>query len=698
MILCIAEKPSVARDIAKVLGANTSKQGYMEGGGYIVSWTYGHLCTLKEPHDYGAHLKSWDTYLLPIIPEKFGIKLIDSPSVKKQFEVLCTLIQNATEVVNCGDAGQEGELIQRWVLQKARCKVPIKRLWISSLTKEAIKKGFENLQDSEKYDALYQAGQARAIGDWLLGINATRLYTKKFGQGKSLLSIGRVQTPTLAMIVERYKEIQAFDSTIYFELKTLYRGVEFLAQIERLTSKEKAEKGKEYLRQKPLEIVDFERKPTLEHAPRLFDLTSLQVEANRRWGYSAEKTLKLIQSLYEKKHTTYPRVDTTYLPEAMYEQMPELLASLTPYRKWVEGLPEGPLAKSPQVFDDKKVTDHHAIIPTNQLPSSSLGTEEKLVYDLVVRRLIAVFYPPSKISVTTALARVGTIDFKATGRETLELGWRVVYSQDNKPTKSDEESKEKQLPQMQKAEHGSHEPFIHQGKTSPPKYFTEASLLRSMETAGKLVEDEALREAMKASGIGRPSTRANIIETLFKRGYIERKKKNILPTATGIALVDTIENELLKSPELTGAWEFKLREIEKGNYRPEQFRKELSGMVSELVREVLSKKATVIQLPVDPKALASEEKPKEKHQASPPLCPRCKVALREGKTALGCPNYQTCGFKIDFVQWGKKLSLTQLYQLVDKGKTGRLKGFDGTFEGKTQGVVVLSDSGDTTLK
>jgi DNA topoisomerase-3 len=586
MIVCIAEKPSVAKDLAEILGAKTRRDGFYEGNGYQVTWTFGHLCTLKEPHDYNEKWKSWRLESLPIIPESFGIKVIEDNGVKKQFLVIENLVKSAETVVNCGDAGQEGELIQRWVLQKANCKAPVKRLWISSLTEEAIRKGFKELKEAKNYDRLYAAGSARAIGDWLLGINATRLFSTKFGKGTTVLSIGRVQTPTLALIVQRQKEINAFKQEEYWELKTIYRETEFTCQINRLKSSDKAQKGLEYLLNKPFEITSFEQKEGKEGNPRLFDLTGLQVEANKKKGYSAEETLKHVQSLYEKKLVTYPRVDTTYLSEDLHPKIPGILSNLEDYAAFVNPLIQKSIPKSKQIFDDKKVSDHHAIIPTGVKPGA-WSMDEKIIYDMICRRFIAVFYPECKVSNTTVLGKVDELIFKATGKQILEPGWRVLYQNDKKEEEDKKTDEEKTLPLFVEGESGPHEPFIHQGKTTPPKPYTEATLLRAMETAGKLVEDEEMRDMLKLNGIGRPSTRANIIETLFKRRYIEKKKKNILATDTGINLIDTIQNDLLKSVELTGQWERKLRLIEKGEYDMQTFKAELIALVRELTDEVI---------------------------------------------------------------------------------------------------------------
>ena len=679
MKVCIAEKPSVARDIAKIIGATQAKDGYMEGNGYQVTWTFGHLCTLKEPHDYTEKWKAWRLEDLPMIPSSFGVKVMEQASIQKQFNTIQKLVQGAEEVINCGDAGQEGELIQRWVLLKAKCTVPIKRLWISSLTEEAIREGFQKLKESSQYDNLYAAGSARAIGDWMLGMNATRLFTKKFGQGKAVFSIGRVQTPTLAMIVYRQKEIDAFKSADYWELKTIYRDTEFNATIDRLYSQEKADKGLEYLKQNEFEVTSFEQKEGKEGNPRLFDLTALQVEANRKQGYSADETLKLIQNLYEKKLVTYPRVDTTYLSEDIHPKIPGILQGMKYYSRLTEPLLAKAIPKSKAVFDDKKVTDHHAIIPTGIVPSG-ITPQEQQIYDLIARRFIAVFYPECKIFTTTVIGKVGQIEFKATGKQILDPGWRVVYA-DEQVAKKDEE--EKVMPLFVEGEKGPHEPKIHQGKTSPPKAFTEATLLRAMETAGRQIEDEEMRELMKDSGIGRPSTRANIIETLFRRRYIEKNKKNLIPTQTGMDLIDTIQNDLLKSPELTGDWERKLRLIEKGEYSIDVFKQELIQMVVDLCNEVIFNTRRVIAItpekseaPVTEKVKKPREaKVKEEINIESMTCPKCKShLLKKGNSAYGCGNFSACGFKIPFELLGKKLTEKNIFELLSKGKTTKIKG------------------------
>lgn len=596
MKLCIAEKPSVARDLAEILGAKNKHDGYLEGNGYCVTWVFGHLCSLKDPEDYNANWKYWKLEDLPIIPPQFGIKLKNDQGAQKQFKIIEKLVSEAEEIINCGDAGQEGELIQRWVLIKAKCKVPVKRLWISSLTEEAIKAGFNKLKDSKDFDNLFAAGNSRAVGDWMLGINGTRLYTKKYGKNKLVLSVGRVQTPTLAMIVNRQKEINAFTTEEYWELKTIYRETEFLCQIERLKSEAKAQKGLDYLLNKPFEITSFEQKEAKEGNPRLYDLTSLQVDGNKRFGFGAEQTLNLIQSLYEKKLVTYPRVDTTYLSEDLHPKIPGILGNLKDYKRFTDLVLSKSIPKSKTIFDDKKITDHHAIIPTGIVPSG-ISQDEQKIYDLICRRFIAVFYPECKVSNTTVLGKVDNLIFKATGKQIISLGWREVYedlkedkaedSEAKESKKDSKEAEEKTLPIFVKGESGPHLPVIHKGKTSPPKYYTEATLLRAMETAGKFVEDEEMRELMKENGIGRPSTRANIIETLFKRKYIEKKKKNLVATDTGMSLIDVIKSDLLKSPELTGQWEHKLRLIEKGTYDPQTFKDELFKMVRELSDEVI---------------------------------------------------------------------------------------------------------------
>lgn len=631
MILCVAEKPSVGRDIARVLGATTSRDGYMEGNGYCVSWTFGHLCALLDPNEYNEQWKGWNMSSLPMVPERFGIKITNDKGVQKQFNTIKTLIAQAEMVINCGDAGQEGELIQRWVYQKAGCRVPVKRLWISSLTEDAIREGFQKLKDQSEYQHLYEAGLMRAIGDWLLGMNATRAYTLRFAKGvgkdRQVLSIGRVQTPTLALIVKRQQEIEHFVPRTYWELKTLYRDTLFSAQLHAeedeyaITSLEQGQKLVDSIKDLPLEITSVEKKKGMEYAPRLFDLTSLQVECNKRYGMTADDTLKVIQSLYEKHVTTYPRVDTTFLSDDIYPKVPATLRGIQDYFPQVApllplkadgGKGAGSLPKSKKVFDNSKVTDHHAIIPTGQRPDNLTDLERK-VYDMVALRFIAAFYPPCQVANTTVLACAGDISFKVTGREVLEQGWREVFAKE----KTDDEAEEqKVLPSFRKGESGPHEPQLQEKTTTPPKYYTEATLLRAMETAGKTVEDEELRDAMKENGIGRPSTRAAIIEKLFQRKYIIREKKNIKATEVGINLIHTIISPLLKSAELTGRWEQKLRAIERGDYTAKLFLDELKQMTSEVVHEIKADKSGM-------------------------RCPVCgRGTIIRGKTRYGCSRWR----------------------------------------------------------
>ena len=631
MILCIAEKPSVGRDIARVLGATTSRDGYMEGNGYCVSWTFGHLCALLDPNEYNEQWKGWNMSSLPMVPARFGIKVTDDKGVQKQFNTIKTLISQAEMVINCGDAGQEGELIQRWVYQKAGCRVPVKRLWISSLTEDAIREGFQKLKDQSEYQHLYEAGLMRAIGDWLLGMNATRAYTLRFAKGvgkdRQVLSIGRVQTPTLALIVKRQHEIEHFVPRTYWELKTLYRDTLFSAQLPAeeddyaITSLEQGQKLVDSIKDLPLEITSVEKKKGMEYAPRLFDLTSLQVECNKRYGMTADDTLKIIQSLYEKHVTTYPRVDTTFLSDDIYPKVPATLRGIQDYFPQVTpllplkadgGKGAGSLPKSKKVFDNSKVTDHHAIIPTGQRPDNLTELERK-VYNMVALRFIAAFYPPCQVATTTVLACAGDISFKVTGREILVQGWHEVFAKE----KTDDEAEEqKTLPSFRKGESGPHQPQLQEKTTTPPKYYTEATLLRAMETAGKTVEDEELRDAMKENGIGRPSTRAAIIEKLFQRKYIVRDKKNIKATEVGINLIHTIISPLLKSAELTGRWEQKLRAIERGDYTAQLFLDELKQMTAEVVREVKSDKSGM-------------------------RCPVCgRGTIIRGKTRYGCSRWR----------------------------------------------------------
>lgn len=585
MIVCIAEKPSVARDIAEVLGARNRKEGYIEGNGYQVTWTFGHLCTLKEPHEYTPSWKAWSLSSLPMIPPRFGIKLINNPGIEKQFHIIEGLMQQADEIINCGDAGQEGELIQRWVMQKAGAHCPVKRLWISSLTEEAIREGFASLKDQSEFQPLYEAGLSRAIGDWVLGMNATRLYTLKYGQNRQVLSIGRVQTPTLALIVKRQQEIENFKPEPYWELKTVYRETTFNSTKGKFSSKEEGEKFLETVKNSDFTVTDVSAKKGTEAPPRLFDLTSLQVECNKKFSYSADMTLQLIQSLYEKKVATYPRVDTTFLSDDIYPKCPNILAGLKDYAGYTAPLAGKKLLKSKKVFDNSKVTDHHAIIPTGVQPQG-LTDMEKRVFDLIARRFIAVFYPDCKFSTTTVLGEVDKVEFKATGKQILEPGWRVIFAKEQQEeTKENEE--ERVLPLFTIGESGPHTPDLTEKWTQPPKPYTEATLLRAMETAGKLVDNDELRDALKENGIGRPSTRAAIIETLFKRHYIRKERKNLIATPTGVELIQLIHEELLKSAELTGIWEKKLREIERRSYDAATFLTELKQMVTEIVYSVL---------------------------------------------------------------------------------------------------------------
>ena len=673
MIVCIAEKPSVARDIAHVLGANSSRDGYMEGNGYQVTWTFGHLCTLKEPNDYTENWKHWSLSSLPMIPARFGIKLIDDKGIHKQFAIIEKLMKEAEMIINCGDAGQEGELIQRWVIQKTQATCPIKRLWISSLTEESIKEGFNNLKDEEIYRPLYLAGLSRAIGDWILGMNATRLYTLKYGQNKQVLSVGRVQTPTLALIVNRQKEIESFVSEPYWVLSTIYRNTLFTATSGKFTSKEEGEKAFAAIEDYNFEVTDVQKKRGTEAPPRLFDLTSLQVECNKKYGYSAETTLNLIQSLYEKKFTTYPRVDTQYLSDDIYAKCPNILQGLKGYENLLQPLMGKKLIKSKKVFDNSKVTDHHAIIPTG-VPVHNLSDMEKNVYQLIAKRFIGVFYPDCKIATTTVLGVVNNIEFKANGKEILEEGWRAIYVnevQQNNDEEKKEGEEERTLPTFTKGEQGSHEPTLSQKNTTPPKLYTEATLLRAMETAGKFVEDETLRLALKENGIGRPSSRAGIIETLFKRNYIRRERKNILATPTGVQLIDTIHEELLKSAELTGIWEKKLRDIEHQKYDPASFIEELKEQMNQIVQQVLSdnsnrrvcvatkedlKKRIIQKSKTKATQKAKDAKKESKEQSSPAtniagtVCPQCKEGIIiKGKSAYGCSNWKNgCNYRIPF--------------------------------------------------
>lgn len=704
MIVCIAEKPSVAKDIARILGATTSHNGYMEGNGFQVTWTFGHLCTLKEPNDYTENWKHWSLSALPMIPPRFGIKLIDDDGIKRQFSVIERLMQAADCIVNCGDAGQEGELIQRWVMQKAQAKCPVKRLWISSMTDEAIREGFNSLKDQSEYQPLYVAGLSRAIGDWLLGMNATRLYTLKYGQNRQVLSIGRVQTPTLALIVNRQKEIDSFVPEPYWVLSTIYRDTLFTATKGKFTTKEEGEQAFATIADKPFEVTGVSKKNGNEAPPRLFDLTSLQVECNRKFSYSAETTLNLIQSLYERKLTTYPRVDTQFLSDDIYPKCAGILTGMRGYEQYIQPLAGKKLPKSKRVFDTSKVTDHHAIIPTG-VPASALSDMERNVYDLIARRFIAVFYPDCKFSTTTVLGKVEDVEFKVSGKEILEPGWRTIYAQqqtstpqplnpstsqslNSQPSSSEDDDKqdeERTLPTFVKGESGPHTPTLTEKWTTPPKYYTEATLLRAMETAGKFVDDETLRAALKENGIGRPSSRAGIIETLFKRHYIRRERKNLIATATGIELIDIIHEELLKSCELTGIWEKKLRDIEHKKYEAADFINELKQQVTEIVYDVLrdnsnrrvtittdedlkkaKKKKTAAPKKAAAKSAATSSTASTKNAAASPqpatsepsaddsiigtTCPVCgKGTIIKGKTAYGCSNWKNgCTYRVAF--------------------------------------------------
>ena len=705
MRVCIAEKPSVAKEIADIVGAKTKKDGYYEGNGYRVTWTFGHLCTLKEPHEYTPQWKSWSLWTLPMIPPRFGIKLIPDKGIEKQFAIIEKLMSEAEAVINCGDAGQEGELIQRWVMQKAGCKCPVYRLWISSLTEESIREGFASLKRQEEFNTLYEAGLSRAIGDWLLGINATRLYTIKYGQSRQVLSIGRVQTPTLALIVNRQLEIDNFVSQPYWELKTIYRDTVFSVTKGRFSTVEEGEVFLQQVQGGPFEVVDIAKKQGKESPPRLFDLTSLQVECNKKFAYSAEDTLKLIQSLYEKKVTTYPRVDTTFLSDDIYPKVPNILQVLQTsqvYEPLINPLWRSNLPKSKKVFDNSKVTDHHAIIPTNVRPSNLTDNERK-VYDLVVRRFIAAFYPDCRVATTTVLGKVGNIEFKATGKQIIEPGWRIVFEKEKDVEKEEKDTDEERvLPDFVKGESGPHEPALGEKWTQPPKYYTEATLLRAMETAGRLVENDELRDALKENGIGRPSTRAAIIETLFKRNYIRKERKNLLATQTGIELIAIIHEELLKSAELTGIWENKLRRIERNEYRAKDFLEELKLMVAEIVNKVKHDQAVrsiTIQTPLGVQASNTEkekndtitkkgrkvkEKKKNKDvssrkedtqgksiqviQSEPILCPVCgKGYIVKGKTAYGCSDWKDgCNFRLSFDEYGENLVDSDLKIIVQK--------------------------------
>ncbi len=667
MIVCIAEKPSVARDIADVLGAKTKREGYIEGNGYQVTWTFGHLCTLKEPHEYTPSWKAWSLGTLPMIPPRFGIKLIEDPGIAKQFHIIERLMQNADSIINCGDAGQEGELIQRWVMQKAGARCPVKRLWISSLTEEAIREGFAHLKDQQEFQSLYEAGLSRAIGDWTLGMNATRLYTLKYGQNRQVLSIGRVQTPTLALIVKRQQEIEQFKPEPYWELKTVYRETTFNATKGKFTQKEEGLQFLETVKDAPFTVTNVTAKKGTEAPPRLFDLTSLQVECNKRFSYSADMTLQLIQSLYEKKVATYPRVDTTFLSDDIYPKCPGILSGLKEYAGFTAPLAGKPLPKSKKVFDNSKVTDHHAIIPTGVQPQG-LTDMEKRVFDLIARRFIAIFYPDCRFSTTTVLGKVKDVEFKVTGKQITQPGWRVLFAKETTEDTKDTDE-ERVLPLFTIGESGPHRPDLLEKWTQPPKPYTEATLLRAMETAGKLVDNDELRDALKENGIGRPSTRAAIIETLFKRHYIRKERKNLFATPTGVELIGLIREELLKSAELTGIWEKKLREIERHSYDAATFLNELKQMVTDIVHSVLSDNSNRrVSVTTDTPSAAPKkprkktEKAKTNSDPTAPLpaaagddlighaCPVCgKGIIIKGRTAYGCSEWKNgCSFRKPF--------------------------------------------------
>ena len=704
MILCIAEKPSVGKELARILGANDRRDGYFEGNGYYISWTFGHLCSLKAPDDYTDTWKRWTLASLPMIPPRFQIKVINNSGVQKQFNTLKKLVGQCTEVINCGDAGIEGELIQRWVLALTQCNKPIKRLWISSLTDEAIREGFNNLKDSKDFDLLYAAGNARAIGDWLLGMNASRLYTVKYANGKGVLSIGRVQTPTLALIVNRHNEILNFVPETYWELKTKYREVIFNSTKRKFANQDDALKILESIKDKEFEIVSSSKKKANEQPQALFDLTSLQVECNKKFNFTAEDTLKYIQKLYEQKLVTYPRVDTTYLPDNMHAKIKDILLGLKPYANYVNQISDKPIRKNKKVFDDSKITDHHAIIPTGIAPTGVLALQEKQVYDTIARRFIAAFYPDCVVSNTTVIGDVDGNEFSATGKVILEEGWRALYPKKDSDA-TDEEDFE--MPVFTKGERGIHLPDLLEKQTQPPKYYTEATLLRAMETAGKQVDDAELRDLMKENGIGRPSTRANIIETLFKRSYVVRQKKNLIPTITGVELIKTINNELLKSVELTGLWEKKLRQIEKGEYNAQNFMAEMKQMVTDLVTEVKKESAATITIAeenikkpskdeTDDKKDDKQPKAKKESKAQkdkPLSCPKCKKGtIMQGKTAFGCNAFKDgCDFKISFEQFGKKLTDKQILALIEKKKTPKIKGFIKDNQKVNASIVMLGD-------
>ncbi|MFA8449299.1 MAG: DNA topoisomerase 3 [Bacteroidales bacterium] len=706
MKLCIAEKPSVAREIANVLGAKSRRDGYYEGNGFQVSWTFGHLCTLKSPEDYTSIWKRWSLNSLPMIPERFGIKVIPDIGVQKQFDVLERLISSCSEVINCGDAGIEGELIQRWVLVKAKCNKKVKRLWISSLTEEAIKEGFSKLKDASDFDLLYAAGNARAIGDWLLGMNASRLYTLKFANNKGVLSIGRVQTPTLAMIVQRFLEIKNFKPEKYWELKTVYRETLFSSKKGKFKTVNEGKEMLEAVKDHDFTIVSSTKKKGKEAPLRLFDLTSLQVECNKKYSLSADETLKVIQALYEKKLVTYPRVDTTYLPDDIYPKIPSVLKGLVNYANLTGKLLSAKIRKSKKVFDDSKVTDHHAIIPTG-VKAMGMSLYEEKVYDSISRRFISVFYPDCIVSNTVVIGESNSVEFKATGKEILEYGWREVYMSTDREASIEKakDDKDQIMPSFVKGESGPHKPELMEKETLPPKLYTEATLLRMMETAGKHVDNDELRDALKENGIGRPSTRAAVIETLFRRKYIRKIRKSLEPTTTGVQLIEKIKDPLLKSVELTGQWERKLRLIEKENYSAQKFIEEMKHMVWTLIYEVKNDSSQTIEIESDIAKELKQSKKKVSNKTSSSennfefTCPLCKKEkLVKGKTAFGCLGFKNgCNFKVPFKLYGKKITDKQFVKLFSKGSTDSLKGFDVDGK-KIDGRIILKDDSSVELQ
>ncbi len=705
MKVCIAEKPSVAKEIASVIGAKARKDGYFEGNGYQVTWTFGHFCTLLPPEDYKPQWKRWDLNSLPMLPDKFETKVMSNAGVKKQFNIIKNLFKKATLVINCGDAGTEGELIQRWVIKEAGYKGQTQRLWISSLTSEAIRKGFQDLKPASHYDNLYYAASSRAIGDWLLGMNATRLYTLKYGGYKQVLSIGRVQTPTLAMLVRRHHEIENFIPKPYWELHTLYREVTFKHVDGKFERQADGQSLLDQITGKDLVVTNVLKKDGKEYAPKLYDLTSIQVHCNNKYGFTADRTLKIVQKLYEMKVVSYPRVDTTYLPEDVYPKVPGILKRLTNYNQYTSQILNGKIKKSKKVFDDDKVTDHHAIIPTGE--QQRLSGDQQQVYDMIVRRFLAVFLPDCKVAKTTVHAEVESIKLVAKGKEIIDQGWRILYpkkDKSNSELKPDKEEDDKLLPNFTAGKQGPHQPSLLEKMTKAPAYYTEASLLRAMETAGKQVDDEELRELMKDNGIGRPSTRANIIETLFKRKYTTRRKKQVLPTSMGIQLIGTIKNQLLTSAELTGQWEKQLKQIELGTYSPQPFISDMKKMVDDLVTEVrMEQHVTRFAPPSQTKYPKSSRKQASRKSSrksttqttskSPAMqCPQChKGTVIKGKTRYGCSKYQSgCNFGLPFTFMEKKISDYQIKRLVEKGSTVKLKGFKSA-NGKVDGVISIGD-------